>query len=344
MRAIPPAIVAFLAFAAPAAADLPPLPEPVSNNAVAVAEHGGREVIVSLLGLGPGRTWRDLRAGGWMHLLGNPGWSRLPPLPDRQGRLAASAATVAGHIYVFGGYTVAADGSEKSTPHVYRLDLAGPRYVRLADMPVPVDDSVALVHLNRYVYLVSGWHDTANVSLVQVYDTVTNRWLQATPWPGTPVFGHAAAISDGRMLVCDGVEVLRDPGLGKYAASDQCWLGMVDAQDPLRITWIRVPPHPGLPRYRMAALAHGNRFLLIGGSANPYNYNGIGYDGRPSEPEGAALMFDLDLWQWQVASGPAVMDLRALAVTSRGVFVVGGMYAGQRISRSVLPLELRARP
>lgn len=27
-------------------------------------------------------------------------------------------------------------------------------------MPVPVDDSVALVYRDRYVYLVSGWHET----------------------------------------------------------------------------------------------------------------------------------------------------------------------------------------
>ncbi|MDH4260881.1 MAG: hypothetical protein OEW16_11355 [Gammaproteobacteria bacterium] len=43
----------------------------------------------------------------------------------------------------------------------------------------------------------------------------------------------------------------------------------------------------------MAALAHGNRFLYVGGSANPCNYDGIGYDGTPSGPESDVLMLDL---------------------------------------------------
>ena len=38
-------------------------------------------------------------------------------------------------------------------------------------MPVPVDDSVALSYKERYIYLISGWHNDGNVNLVQVYDT-----------------------------------------------------------------------------------------------------------------------------------------------------------------------------
>jgi hypothetical protein len=342
LLAVPVALAAPLALAAPPP-PLPPLPEPVTNNVVTVVPAAGGEYVVSLLGLGSGKSWRDLRDGGYVHRIGSNGWISLPDVPDGRGRLAAAAATVGGHAYIFGGYTVARDGSEKSTPYVYRLDVVGRRYQRRADMPTPVDDSVALVHQDRYVYLVSGWHDDDNVRLVQLYDAVENRWQQATAWPGTPVFGHAGAITDGRMLVCDGVQLLRERDRGKYAPSDECWLGIIDPEDPARIDWRAVEHHPGLPRYRMAALAHRNRFLFIGGSENPYNYDGIGYDGRPSEPAADALMFDVELGDWHVAGGPAVMDLRALAVSTRGIHVVGGMRAAQAVSAAVEPVELTAR-
>ncbi len=325
-----------------AAPSLPPLPEPVTNNVVAVVQAANREYIVSLLGLGPGKTQRDLRASGYVFEVGTAAWTPLPAVPDRRGRLAASAVTVGDGVFIFGGYTVAEDGSEFSTPYVYRLDVINRRYKRLADMPTPVDDSVALVHQDRFVYLVSGWHDVDNVPLVQLYDTLEDRWRQATAFPGAPVFGHAAAIADGRMLVCDGVRVTRDPGRGKYLPSDECWLGTIDAAAPARIVWTPVPPHPGLPRYRLGALGHRDRFLLLGGSANPYNYNGIGYDGRPSEPESDALMFDLSQGRWYLAIGPAVMDLRAFALSAGGIFVVGGMRRGQMVSAAVERIELHA--
>ena len=334
-------VPAFLAALGAAAADgPPPLPQPVTNNVVAVVGNEGREYIVSLLGLGPGKTWRDLRSGGYLHAVGTNRWDALPEIPDGEGRLAAAAATVDGAVLIFGGYTVAEDGGEKSTPYVYRLDIASRSYQRLADMPTPVDDSVALVHRDRYVYLVSGWHDVDNVPLVQMYDVALDRWRPATPFPGTPVFGHAGAIEGDRMLICDGVRVVREAGRArKYAPSDECWLGTIDERAPERIDWKRISSHPGPPRYRSAAVAGDGGFLFVGGSANPYNYDGIGYDGRASLPESDVLRFDGVRQRWEAGPGPAVMDLRALAVTGRGSFVVGGMRTGQAVSASVTVID-----
>ncbi len=339
MRRLP--LIALLAACGIARAESapPPLPEPVTNNVVAVTVSAGREYIVSVLGLGPGRTWKDLRPGGYLHETGSDRWFALPDIPDGRARVAAAAATVGKHVYIFGGYTIAADGTESSVPYVYRLDVGERRYLRLADMPTPVDDSVALAYQDRYVYLVSGWHDVDNVSLVQLYDTIEDRWHQATSWPGKPVFGHAGAIAGGRMLVCDGVQVQREKSRRRYSPSDECWLGSIDPAVPTAIAWTRVSSHPGQPRYRMAALAHGDRFLFIGGSANPYNYNGIGYDGQPSEPESDALMYDLRQAGWRVANGPAVMDLRALAISSYGIHVIGGMRAGQQVSATIVAVK-----
>lgn len=67
-------------------------------------------------------------------------------------------------VYIFGGYAVAADHSEHSVASVHRLDPAENTYAEVAPMPVPVDDTVALVYRDRYVYLVSGWHETGNAN------------------------------------------------------------------------------------------------------------------------------------------------------------------------------------
>jgi len=44
-------------------------------------------------------------------------------VPGKAGRLAASAISAGGAAWLFGGYTVAADGSEESIPGVYRFKI-----------------------------------------------------------------------------------------------------------------------------------------------------------------------------------------------------------------------------
>ena len=150
-------------------------------------------------------------------------------------------------------------------------------------MPVPVDDSVALVYANRYIYLVSGWHDTANVNLVQVFDAEDNRWFQATMYPGAPVFGQSGGIADNKMVVCDGVKIVVDETEQRsFAASPECFYGRIHKDEITRITWQKLPHHSGTALYRAAAagaMRNGGEIVFAGGSDNPYNYNGIGYNG-----------------------------------------------------------------
>ena len=123
-----------------------------------------------------------------------------------KGRLASTAVGLGEYAYIFGGYTVDSDHTEISSPDVYRFDIKNNTYKHLASMPVPVDDSVAISYKERYIYLISGWHNDGNVNLVQVYDTKNNTWQQASPFLGEPVFGQAAAISGNTIVICDGVK------------------------------------------------------------------------------------------------------------------------------------------
>jgi hypothetical protein len=123
-------------------------------------------------------------------------------------------------------------------------------------------------------------------------------------------------------------------------ASNECFHGVIDAEDTRRIDWRSIDAHPGLPRYRMASagMPGRNSVLFIGGSDNPYNYNGIGYDGAPSEPVSGGLRFDLDSLEWQVLpqTNPATMDHRALVVLDNALLTIGGMLAGQVVTDQVV--------
>ncbi len=323
----------------------PGLPVAVSNNAVALTATPEGMRLFSFFGLESGRSWRDISKRGWVLDPGQQQWRRASPLPGATPRLAAAAVALGNTIWLFGGYTVAGDGAEVSTPEVYRIHAATGRAEHVSDMPVPVDDMLVLAYRDRYLYLVSGWHDLGNVNLVQVLDTETLQWTQATPWPGAPVFGHAGGIRGANMLVCDGVriEYPSDGSARKFLPSDECWIGEIGDEDHRRIAWRPVPAHPGLPRYRMAAGADANgRIVFAGGSANPYNYDGIGYNGVPSEPQAMIFSFELASGTW--SEGPvwpgASMDHRNLPYHDGWFYVVGGMLQGQQLTDRVLRFRL----
>jgi len=315
-----------------------PMPEPHTNNAVAAIERDGRTYFYSFMGLKPGKTHKDLSTAAFEYDLAGDRWRRIAPVPATEGRLASAAVTVGGEIYLFGGYTVAADGSERSTPHVYVFDPEAGRFRRRTDMPKPVDDSVALAYADRYVYLVSGWHNDGNVTNVQVYDTLEDIWFNATEFPGTPVFGHAGGIVGEDMVIVDGVAVLGRNGDGsrRYGLVEQAWLGHIDPDDPSRLHWQRLPHHGGPPVYRAAATGSLDRGLVVfaGGANRAYNYTGIGYDGVPAEPSARVFGFDPvnEIWMGFADKPVPSMDHRGLLEAGGAFWTVGGMVEDQRVS------------
>ncbi len=325
------------------------LPMPVSNNAVTTVTREDRQYVVSFAGLGRERGHEDTLSVTLVLDSESGRWRESAPLPGGVGRLASVAASVGGLAYVFGGYTVAEDGTEVSTPWVHAFDPVTEEFFDLQPMPVPVDDAVSVTYLDRYIYLISGWHDLGNVNLVQRYDTSTDTWVQATPIPGSALFGHAGGIVGNKIVYCDGVVVRPHADRRRdFVASDECFLGIIDEQDGRRIDWRRLDPHPGLPRYRMAAAGIDslNAVLFIGGSENPYNYDGIGYDGEPAEPASDALLLDLSLLSWRVLpiSTPPTMDHRGLVPFGDRWLTVGGMLAGQEVTDQVVGYTVQQGP
>ncbi len=321
------------------------LPIPISNNAVAAAEGPDGPTLYSFNGLKSGKGWKDASNAAFACIISIKDCEEIASVPVNEGRLASSAVTVADKIYLFGGYSVAEDGDEVSTPEVFAFDPQTQEYKRLADMPTPVDDMVVLPYRGRYIYLVSGWHDEGNVSLVQLYDTQSDSWSMATEFPGKPVFGHAGGLADNSMIITDGVAVagLVD-GKRKFAAAPFSWRGDIDPDNPAKITWRAIDAHPGGAQYRMAAMGDNDRGLILfaGGGDNPYNYDGIGYDGVPAKPTDRIFGYDLKTDQWAELGKLAEpsMDHRALVKSGDDHYIIGGMEADQAVTARIMKFRI----
>jgi len=334
--------------------ELPALPRAVANNAVtAVNNSDGTVSLYSFMGIED--PTNSLTATARAHRLDLPGGSWQPiadaPLLDGSAKIGANAVTVAGEVYLQGGYSISGF-LEVTEPRLFRYDEAADLYVQLADVPVEVDDTVTGVYQDRYLYLVSGWHGPANdgVDNVQVYDTVTDTWQQATPIPGPlpGLFGHAGGLVGNQILYFDGV----DSDIFTVASS-RVFLGTIDPDgigDVTRVDWVELDPHPGQPTYRAAASQGpvlGEGLLVVGGTDNPYNFTGTGYDGNPSLPLDQVLYYSFEADRWReipaVGDHLPTMDHRGLVGAGKSWVTIGGMTAPGEATDRVYHLRLRRR-
>jgi N-acetylneuraminic acid mutarotase len=318
-----------------------------SNWTLASANSARGHELFAFYGLGPKKTYDDIQKDVHAFNLTSNSWKKVASIPVAQGVLASAATSINGKIYLAGGYTVAANGDEKSTPDLLRFDPESHEFSAISHLPTPVDDSVMLSWKNRYLIFVSGWHNTANVKTVQLFDIEKNQWLQATPWPGQGVFGHSGGIVNNSMIICDGVTAIKDKnGKNQFAMTDACFRGELNPDNPSLITWNAIEKHPGLPVYRSAAagtLQSGARVLFAGGANRPYNYNGIGYDGIPVAASDKVFSYDLtqSLWQTHSVLAAPSMDHRALIEINGKFYLPGGMRDPQMVSNQGLIYTLK---
>jgi len=337
MKKALPVVALLLCLHFPLAADsLPPLPEPVSNNAVAALKSHGDWVLYSLMGIGSARTWDAITSKAFISEAGLEKWYPLRQVPGTAGRIAAVAAGVHDHVYLLGGYVADASGRAQAVPDVNIFDPGTEHWLRGSDMPVPVGDTVLGVYRDRYIYLVGGRSNQGEVASVQLYDSEKGKWQQATPMPAA-IFGHAGALVDDTIIYIDGAYVDRSGPQPKLVMSDQCWMGKIDHHDPARIQWSKISSHPGPARYRIAAGASDkdDKIYFSGGSAEPYGYKGIGYEGKAVEPSPVTFDFDLRTGKWETINPNTpnpVMDEHQLLVFPDALVLLGGIDKGQQIS------------
>jgi hypothetical protein len=333
-----------------------PLPVPLSNNAVAISHDFGESRIFSFMGIGPKKTWDAVTASAYELNPDTGKWKELRPVPGVAGRLGASAVALHEQVFIFGGYVVDGQGGETTVPDLNVFVPGENRYYRGKDIPVPVADAVVGVYRDRYILVVGG-RSTAElgaVSNVQIYDTDKDLWMQGTPIPGTPVFGHAGAIVGDTIVFVDGARKNTGGANPQYVTSGDCWMGKLPTSkkgDITKIEWSQIVAHPGSARFRIAAGAgtvdrRGGKIYFSGGSDTPYDYNGIGYNGRSAEPSALTFAYDVYSQQWETVNDDVsepTMDHRGLLVMGHRLVVMGGMRFSQQVTGNVTVINLNRK-
>ncbi len=319
---------------------IPPMPAAVSGNAVAGVSDGME--IISLMGIGPRKTWDDITNQVYVMSLAHPKWRHGRTVPGVGGRLNAAAVGAKGLVILMGGFVVDNQGAELTLPDVNVYEVNANRWSRGKDIPVPVDGAVAGITHNRFVYLIGGRSPNGPVNNVQIYDLEKDSWSQATAFPGTSVFGLSGGVADETIVIVDGAKA-GPAGGPRYIASDECWLGKIDKKDPNKIEWSKLPAHPGTARFAIAGGGSNrqHKILFSGGTRTPHDYKGVAYDGKPTE--GSAVTFDYDLHhhEWETISEDTYdprADSRGIVFTPIGPLVLGGMVGNMAATPGVTPL------
>src|SRR5262249_44532705 len=89
-----------------ALAQVPPLPSPVSNNAVASLKIGKHEVLFSFMGIGSKKTWDAISNSAFMLDPSAEKWTELRPVPGPAGRIGAAAIGAREQVFLLGGYVL----------------------------------------------------------------------------------------------------------------------------------------------------------------------------------------------------------------------------------------------
>ncbi len=343
MKKLPVLIFLLLCAATVLAADqkkIPPMPAAVSGNAVAVFENGLE--IVSIMGVGPKRTWDDVTNKVYIMSLAHPKWREGRTVPGVAGRVNAAAVGAKSLIILIGGFVVDNQGVELTLHDVNVYEPNARRWSRGKDIPVAVDSAVAGVIHSRFVYLIGGRSPNGPVNNVQVYDLEKDTWSQATPFPGAPVFGLSGGVADEAIVIVDGAKSGREGG-PRYVASDECWLGKIDHKDSTKIEWSKLPAHPGTARFAIAGGGNNrdHRIFFSGGTPTPHDYKGMTYDGQPTEASAITFDYDLHHHQWETISDDTYdprADSRGIVFTPIGPLVLGGMVRNMAVTARVTQL------
>jgi N-acetylneuraminic acid mutarotase len=315
----------------------PSMPAAVSGNAVASVKGGF--LLFSLMGVGPRKTWDDVTSQIYVMTLTHSGkWVKGRDVPGVAGRLNAAAAGAKGLVVLMGGYVLDNQGAEITVPDVNVYEPGARRWSRGKDIPVAVDSAVVGVTHDRFVYLIGGRSPKGPVNNVQVYDIEKDAWTQATPFPGTPVFGLAGGVDDEEIVIVDGAKPGPEGG-PRYVTSNECWLGKIDKKDPIKIEWSKLPPHPGTARFGIAAGGAGrdHKIYFSGGTATPHDYKGTSYDGKPAEASPVTFAYELHHSRWDTittnTSEPRIDG--HLLETPLGPAVLGGLAKNLAVTAGV---------
>ena len=319
------------------------LPEPVSNNAVCEGFIDGVPYLFSFAGIDTTKIFSGTHLKSFRMNLETGESERIDDLPGDQGLLATGASRIGNIIYIVGGYTVNANGSEVTSRKVRRYDIENNEFLSdAADLIVPTDDHVQAVWRDSLLYVVTGWSNSANIRFTQVYDPISDNWTNGTLLPNDnnyTSFGASGAIVDDKIYYFGGAR-----STGNFPIQNYLRVGEINPDDPSEVTWTISQPDADINGYRMAATMMDDQVHWIGGSNNTYNYNGIAYDGSggvPTANQELVFVEGLEINRFEI-DNEVPMDLRGIAkISETEQYIAGGMLANQQVTDKVFKLELK---
>jgi Secretion system C-terminal sorting domain/Kelch motif len=318
-----------------------PMPERVSNSAVAAGNVNGTDYVYSFAGIDSTKLQSGIHLKSFRYHVQADTWESIPPLPDNMGKIAASADRVGNVIYIIGGYHVFPNLSEVSSNKVHRYDMLTNTYLSDgAPIPVPIDDQVQAVWRDSLIYVITGWSNNGNVPNVQIYNPANDTWLVGTPTPNThnyKSFGSSGVIHNDTIYYFGGAR-----SSGNFGIQNDFRKGIINADNPTEINWSIGILANDVVGYRMAATISQNKLYWIGGSGNTYNFNGIAYNNNTGVPPlNRSLVYYPESGAFQTDElNELPMDLRGLGVVDETTkFIVGGMMANQEVSNKTLRLN-----
>ncbi|MEO8512146.1 MAG: T9SS type A sorting domain-containing protein [Ignavibacteria bacterium] len=178
------------------------------------------------------------------------------PVAKTGGDLVASGNKL---YYIGGGNTAIALG----TPETFVYSVLTGLWSTVADIPTPVTGNVAECYHDSLIYCMLGGWNTYE-TLIQVYNTNTNTWAQATQISsGNGRRSFAGGILGNKLFVCAGFS---------SAFRNDFWIGTINPANPLQITWVQ-KPNISVPTSRPGGTAIMGKFYVImgeitGGSGN----------------------------------------------------------------------------
>ena len=182
-------------------------------------------------------------------------WRTVAPAPMK--RTEVAAATVAGKIYVVGGFEQPSLGNVLNfaiTPTVEEYDPALDRWTTKASMPLGLHH-VGIGVVGGRLYIIGGYKQSGlsvwgPVATVYAYDPATDAWSECAPMP-TARGALSVTVHDGKLYAIGGYE-----GRANSAA--------VEAYDPVRNSWSVRAPLP-TPRDHLATTTAAGKLYAIGG-------------------------------------------------------------------------------
>ncbi len=316
------------------------MPEPVTNNALTEGFIDGVPFVYSFGGLDATKRPSGIHQRAYRYNVTTDIWEMIPSLPDTLGKIGMAANSIDSIIYIIGGYHVLDDGQEFSSNKVHRFDIKSNSFLSDGNpLPIPVDDHVQCVWRDSLIFVITGWSHETNIPNVQIYNPAKDSWIQGTPTPDNinyTSFGASGVILGDTIFYFGGASSNKN-----FPIQNNLRIGVINKNDPAKITWSDTTLDPQIQGYRMGATSVNNKVFWMGGSGITYNFDGESYHNNSAvAPLNRILCYIPHSGEWYpsfVSTLP--MDIRGVANISETIkYIAGGMLSGRTVSSKTFRL------